>query len=76
MALPAAQPRCDARTFLDWEEGQAEKHQYLDGEVFAVAGASDARVTIALNVAMALRQHLRGGPCSEFITDIKLRRGK
>jgi Uma2 family endonuclease len=76
MALPAAQPRCDAQTFLDWEEGQAEKHQYLDGEVFAVAGASDARVTIALNVAMALRQHLRGGPCSEFITDIKLRRGK
>jgi hypothetical protein len=42
----------------------------------ARCSASDARVTIALNVAMALRQHLRGGPCSEFITDIKLRRGK
>ncbi len=73
MTLPARQPRFDAQNYLEWEAGQAEKHQYLDGEVFAMVGASDAHVTIAGNVYMALRQHLRGGPCSVFISDMKLR---
>ena len=38
-----------------------------------MAGASEAQVTLALNLAMALRNHLRGGPCSVFISDMKLR---
>lgn len=73
MNLPQRQPGFDAQTYLEWESGQAEKHQYLDGEVFAVAGASDAHVTIAGNLYMALRNHLRGGHCSVYISDMKLR---
>ncbi len=38
-----------------------------------MAGAGEAHVTVALNVAMALRQHLAGTPCRTFITDMKLR---
>lgn len=38
-----------------------------------MAGASDAHVTVALNLAVALRTHLRGGPCSVFISGMKLR---
>ena len=38
-----------------------------------MAGASDAHVTVAGNVYMALRNHLRGSPCSVFISDMKLR---
>lgn len=63
----------DATAYLAWETDQPGKHEYVDGEVFAVAGASDAHVTVALNMAMALRNHLRGGPCSVFISDMKLR---
>lgn len=72
MNLPARQPYFDAQSYLDWEEQQPEKHEYWAGEVFAMAGASDAHVTIALNVAMALRSHLRGSPCSVYISDMKL----
>ena len=72
MSLPLPQPRFDAPAYLAWEAGQADKHEYVDGEVFAMAGASDAHVTISLNLAMALRRHLRGGPCSVFISDMKL----
>lgn len=72
MTVPAMQPRFDAQAYLAWEAEQAEKNEYLDGEVFAMAGASEAHVTIALNLAMALRNHLRGGPCSVFISDMKL----
>ncbi|WP_027994709.1 Uma2 family endonuclease [Simplicispira psychrophila] len=73
MSQPAPQCRFDASAYLDWEAQQTDKHEYLDGEVFAMAGASDAHVTLALNLAVALRAHLRGGPCSVFISDMKLR---
>ena len=73
MSQPAPQCRFDASAYLDWEAQQADKHEYLDGEVFAMAGASDAHVTLAGNLFVALRTHLRGGPCSVFISDMKLR---
>ncbi|WP_348682688.1 Uma2 family endonuclease [Acidovorax soli] len=73
MTVPVANRRFDTSAYLDWEAEQLEKHEYLDGEVFAMAGASEAHVTLAGNVFMALRNHLRGGPCSVFISDMKLR---
>ena len=77
MSLPATNAlRFDVPSYLEWEEKQTEKHESRDGCVMTRAECSDKHVTIMGNVAMALRQHLRGGPCSEFITDIKLRRGK
>jgi Uma2 family endonuclease len=62
-----------AADFLAWDATQTTRHQYLAGEVFAMAGAGERHVTAALNVAMALRQHLAGTPCRTFITDMKLR---
>lgn len=73
MSLPAPQPFFDAQAYLAWEAEQSAKHEYHDGEVFAMAGASDAHVTVAGNVYMALRNHLRGSPRSVFISDMKLR---
>lgn len=73
MSLPAPQPFFDAQAYLAREAEQSTKHEYHDGEVFAMAGASDAHVTVAGNVYMALRNHLRGSPCSVFISDMKLR---
>ena len=72
MTVAAPRPRFDAPAFLAWEAEQPEKHEYLDGEVFAMAGASETHVTLAGNLFMALRNHLRGGPCSVFISDMKL----
>ena len=72
MSLTATKPLFDAQAYLAWEAEQSTKHECHDGEVFAMAGASEAQVTVALNVAMALRNHLRGSPCSVFISDMKL----
>lgn len=49
------------------------KHEYVAGEVFAMAGASVANVTVAGNVFAMLRAHVRGGPCRVYIADMKLR---
>ena len=62
-----------AAEFLAWDETQTLRHEFVRGEVFAMAGAGEAHVTVALNIAMALRRHLHGTPCRTFITDMKLR---
>lgn len=59
--------------YMLWEAEQSERHEYLNGEVFAMTGARDAHNTIALNVASHLRSHLRGSPCRTYIADMKLR---
>lgn len=71
-ALPQARPTLTADDYLAWEATQTERHDYVDGEVFAMAGAEDRHVTVTGNVYMALRQHLRGTPCRTFMADMKL----
>ena len=58
--------------YLEWEKHQELKHEYIHGQVFAMAGASNAHVAIALNLASALRNDLRGGACRVFISDMKV----
>lgn len=59
--------------YLSGEVDSEVKHEFLGGLVYAMAGSSDAHNTIALNVAAALRAHLRGGGCRVFIADVKAR---
>lgn len=62
-----------ADDYLAWEEHQTEKHEYVRGEVFAMVGARREHVVVALNLASALKQRLRGGPCQAYVSDLKLR---
>jgi Uma2 family endonuclease len=62
-----------AADFLAWDAQSQQRHEFVRGEVFAMAGAEERRVTVTLNIAMALRAHLRGTPCRTFITDMTLR---
>ena len=61
-----------AADYLAWEPAQLERHEFLDGDVFATAGAEDRHVTVSMNVAFALRQHLSGSPCRTFMSDMRL----
>lgn len=72
MALPAPAPRFTAEDYLDWEGAQAEKYEFVAGEVFAMGGASRMHVTVALNIAGALADKLEGSPCRTFMSDMKL----
>ena len=71
-AQPQTSHNLSAEDYLAWEAAQPERHEFVDGEVFAMAGAEDRHVTVCLNVAMALRQHLRGTPCRTFMADMKV----
>ncbi len=59
--------------YLRLEAESPIKHEYVNGEVYAMAGATDAHVTIALNIASMLRSHVRGTGCRVYIADMKLR---
>jgi Uma2 family endonuclease len=59
--------------YLQLEEQSPVKHEYIDGEVYAMAGATDAHVTIVLNIAALLRNHLRGSGCRVYAMDMKAR---
>jgi Uma2 family endonuclease len=73
MAYVATRARMSAEEFLRWDEHEPLRHEFVRGEVFAMAGAEDAHVTVAGNLYAALRAHLRGTPCRTFIADMKLR---
>jgi Uma2 family endonuclease len=59
--------------YLGNEAVAATKHEYVAGEVFAMAGASKRHGTLAGNAFIALRQRLRGQPCAVFMADMKVR---
>lgn len=58
--------------YLAFEETSPIKHEYVNGQVFAMSGGTDAHNTIALNAAIALRTHLRGTGCQTYIADVKV----
>jgi Uma2 family endonuclease len=58
--------------FLDWERKQPKRHEFANGVVTLMTGASAAHVRIAGNIAFALRQRLRGTGCEAFGSDMKV----
>jgi len=74
-SLARVAPSVSATTpeaYLAFEETTPLKHEYLDGVVYAMVGATDRHNIIALNVASALRANKPAG-CQVFISDMKLR---
>ena len=72
MSQPQAKVSFGPEDYLAWEATQAERHEYLDGEVFAMWGASDAHGTVAGNLFAVIHSKLRGSPCKPFIADMKV----
>jgi Uma2 family endonuclease len=69
----ATQSPMTAQEFLAWEAHEPLRHEFVRGEIFAMAGAEEQHVTVCGNIYGALRGHLHGSPCRTFITDMKLR---
>ena len=71
IALP--QSFLSPEAYLQLEQQSQTKQEYINGAVYAMAGASDAHVTIAGNLFARLLSHLRGGGCRVYIADMKVR---
>jgi Uma2 family endonuclease len=59
--------------YLEHESGSNVKHEFLDGEIYAMAGGSRQHAALAVAVSAALHQQLRGKPCVVHSSDLKVR---
>jgi len=57
--------------YLLGEQVSEIRHEYVDGEVYAMAGGSDAHARISLNIAALLKNKLRGSGCSIYLGEMK-----
>lgn len=58
--------------YLEGEKDSPVRHEYIDGVVYAMAGASDRHNRIAGNLYNRLDNHLDDDPCEPFISDMKV----
>jgi Uma2 family endonuclease len=73
MQAPRTLASLSVEEYLAGELDSRDRHEYLGGAVYAMAGASEDHNSICLNLAFALRTHLRGQPCKVNMADVKLR---
>ena len=71
--MRAAQRHYSLDDYFSIEEMSDVRHEYFDGDIFAMAGGSLNHNRIVLNVAEAFRSALRGGDCEAFATDMRLK---
>jgi Uma2 family endonuclease len=72
MSVPLPAARFSRADYFEWEALQADKNEYLGGEVFAMVGARQEHVLVSLALAARLREHLRGTRCRAYTSDMKL----
>lgn len=73
MSLPARQPhRYTYDEYLEYERDSGLKHEFEDGEIYAMAGGSRRHNALALRVGAALDANRSGG-CVAFQSDQKVR---
>jgi Uma2 family endonuclease len=59
--------------YLAMERSSLDKHEYCDGEVFAMAGASEEHNLIVSNVIRELGNLLRRRPCKVYPSDMRVK---
>ena len=69
------QPKPNLR-FEEWLEGERAnlegRSEFVNGEVFAMTGASLAHNAIVTNISAELRNQMKGRPCQVYANDVKV----
>jgi len=73
MSLAISQIRHTVEEYLALERASEERHEYLDGQIYAMAGESPSHGDICINLIAELRTQLRGKPCRVWTKDTKVR---
>lgn len=73
MVAASAYPYVSPEDYLAAEATSPIKHEYRDGDIYAMAGGTDAHNQIAGNLYALLRASLRGSGCRTYFADVKTR---
>ena len=77
MATPAAQTRLTPEEYIAFErkalpDPEIIRHEYINGELIAMSGASRVHNLITINVSAALHSRLRGSKCETYANDMRV----
>ena len=59
--------------YVRLESESPVRHEFLDGEIYAMAGGTPEHAALAMAIGAALFQATRGGPCRVFTSDLRVR---
>lgn len=76
MSLQQKHQQISVDDYLNFELSSDTKHEFYDGEIFAMTGASINHNVISLNIASELRIKLKDSSCQPFMADVKLKIGQ
>jgi Uma2 family endonuclease len=75
MRAPKQKPRYTVDEYLAFERAAFERHEYLDGDIIAMANESGAHADVSVNMVVAVGSQLKGKPCRARTKDTKVRSG-
>jgi Uma2 family endonuclease len=73
VGTPAALHRYSFADYLTLEDSSNTKHEFLNGEIYAMAGGTPEHAALSVAVSSALLAQLRGGPCRVYSSDLRVR---
>lgn len=59
--------------YLAFERSSEYKSEYLNGEIFAMTGASRRHNIIATNIVVSLGNQLKGRPCELYVSEMRVK---
>lgn len=69
---PQLAPKLTLDAYLALESEAGPKHEYINGDVIAMAGATLEHSRVQVNLLVALAGRLRGGPCQVHGSDLRV----
>lgn len=64
-------PTLTPEEYFVWEEQQRDRHEYLNGEVYAMSGGTINHSEISINFGAVLKAHMRGSGCKVLNSDAR-----
>ena len=59
--------------YLEFEDGNEAKHEYLDGQILAMAGGTPEHAALSLAFGALVANQLKGGRCRAYSSDLRVR---
>lgn len=72
-SLPVRGVHSTYAEYLEIEADSLIRHEYLAGEIFAMAGGTPEHAALHMSVGASLVRQLEGHPCRVFSSDLRLR---
>jgi Uma2 family endonuclease len=71
-AIKNNSPKLTPEEYFAWEEQQLERHEYINGEVYAMSGGTVNHGRIAIKITSMLDSHLEDSGCTTGNSDVRI----